>query len=330
MDKALKKAGIEEKYFHTGEVILNYVAGPPNGMPLVFIPGQGVTWEEYTLILPELAGRFQVFAVTLRGHGKSSWTPGRYTFNQLGKDLTEFLREAVGKPAIVAGNSSGGVLTAWLAANSAEWVKAIVLEDPPFFRCDWPNIKGAWVYDMFLGLSRMAVAGGGGYPRFFGEELARLAGSAKGVMGAKLPPRPVMKMIAWRMAVQQALWPGSPIDLKILPRRARILIKGNSQFDGNFSRAFIEGTMGEGFDHAATLARIKQPVLFLHANWFMHQGRLMGALDDDDVARVQSLVKGPWKYVCMNCGHAIALEAPHEEARHMMSWMDELETHSWK
>ena len=138
---------------------MNYVAGPPNGTPLVFIPGQTVTWEEYTLIMPKLADRFQVFAVTVRGHGKSSWTPGKYTFNQLGKDMTAFLKGAVGKPAIVAGNSSGGVLTSWLAANSPEWVKAIVLEDPPLFRCDWPNIKDTWVFDMFLGLSRMAVAG---------------------------------------------------------------------------------------------------------------------------------------------------------------------------
>ncbi len=82
MDKALKKAGIEESYFHTGEVILNYVSGPANGQPLVFIPGQSVTWEEYTLLLPKLADQFQVYAVSLRGHGESSWTPGKYTYNQ--------------------------------------------------------------------------------------------------------------------------------------------------------------------------------------------------------------------------------------------------------
>jgi hypothetical protein len=34
-------------------------------------------------------------------------------------------------------------------------------------------------------------------------------------------------------------------------------------------RAFVEGTAGEGFDHSETLTRIQQPVLFLHANFFM-------------------------------------------------------------
>lgn len=323
MDKALKKAGVEEKYFHTGEVIMNYVSGPPNGTPLVFIPGQTVTWEEYTLIIPKLADRFQVFAVTLRGHGKSSWTPGKYTFNQLGQDMTEFLKRAVKKPAIVAGNSSGGVLASWLAANSPEWVKAIILEDPPLFRCEWPAIKDTLVYDMFLGLSRMAVAGGGGYSRFFLEEIMRRAEDSKGVVNLKVPPKPIQKIIAWWIAAKQAFSPGSPIDFKILPLPARILTRGSSQFDGNFSRAFVEGTAGEGFDHATTLAKITQPILFLHANWFMHQGRFMGALDDNDVARVKTLVKGPWKYVRMNCGHAIALEAPVEEAKEILSWVDE-------
>jgi hypothetical protein len=34
---ALKKAGIEEKYIDTGEVKLNYVVGPVNGPPGVFM-----------------------------------------------------------------------------------------------------------------------------------------------------------------------------------------------------------------------------------------------------------------------------------------------------
>ena len=100
-------------------------------------------------------------------------------------------------------------------------------------------------------------------------------------------------------------------------------MKGISQFDGNFSRAFVEGTAGEGFDHAETLARITQPVLFLHAKWFMHEGRLMGALDDNDVARAQSLVKGPWKYVRLDCAHAMALDVPDKEAKEILSWVNE-------
>ncbi len=320
MHKTLKKVGITEAYFHTGEIIMNYVVGPDNGIPLVFIPGQSATWEEYTLIMPMLVDRFQVYAVTLRGHGKSSWTPGKYTFNQLGADMTAFLKEVVGRPAIVVGNSSGGVLTSWLAAYAPEYVRAIVLEDPPLFRCDWPNIKTTWVFDMFLGLSKMAVQGGGGYAGFFANSM-EMNRNAAGVV--KTAPKAIMKLMKFWMVMHQTFAPGKPLELKILPPQPRIMIKSISQFDGNFSRAFVEGTAGEGFDHAETLARITQPVLFLHAKWFMHEGRLMGALDDDDVARVQSLVKGSWKYVHLDCAHAIALDVPEREAKEILSWADE-------
>jgi pimeloyl-ACP methyl ester carboxylesterase len=136
----------------------------------------------------------------------------------------------------------------------------------------------------------------------------------------KMAPKPMMKLLSSWMALHQAFSPGSPLDLKMLPPEPRIIIKGISQFDGNFSRAFVEGTAGEGFDHAGTLARIRQPVLFLHAKWFMHQGRLVGALDDKDVAHVQSLVRGPWKYVRLDCAHAIALDVPEREAREILAW----------
>ncbi|MDR2535759.1 MAG: alpha/beta hydrolase [Treponema sp.] len=323
MYKVLKKAGFEEKFFHTGEVIMNYVVGPDNGIPLVFIPGQAMTWEEYVLIMPKLVNKFQVYAVSVRGHGKSSWTPGKYTFNQLGQDMTAFINGVIGKPAIIAGNSSGGVLTSWLAANSSDLVKAIILEDPPLFRCEWPAIKNTVVYDMFLGYSKMAVAGGGGYAGFLRESVDKMANIEKGIMDMKMPPKSIMKIFTWIIAMKQAFSPGSPVDIRILPLPARIFIKSNSQFDGNFSRAFTEGTMGMDFDHAQTLSKIIQPVLFLHSNWVMHNGRLLGALDDNDVERIKTLVKGPWKYVKMECGHAIAMEKPTEEANIIINWADE-------
>lgn len=320
MYKAMVKAGIKELDFHTGDVILNYVAGPENGPPLVFIPAQTATWEEYYLIMPMLADRFQVFAVTLRGHGKSSWTPGRYTFNQLGADMTAFLRDVVRRPAIVVGNSSGGVLAAWLAANAPEHVKAIVLEDPPLFRCDYPNIKKTIVYEGFLDLSKMAVANSGGYAALIAN--ARpipIDASGKTLVMPKLARKVASFILAWH----QTFSPGTPLDLKLLPPIARLMIKGLTQFDGHFSRAFVEGTMGEGFDHAETLGRITQPVLFLHAKWFMYEGRLAGALDDDDVARVRSLVKGAWKYVRMDCSHVIALDVPRREAEEISTWVSD-------
>lgn len=296
MNKTFKKAGITEKYFDTGKVKLNYVVGPPNGKPIVFIPGQGASWKEYSLLLPKLAQRFQVFALSLRGHGNSSKTPDHYTFNILGEDMTAFLRKIVGEPAIVGGNSLGGVLAIWLAANSPEWIKGVVCEDPPLFTCEYPLIKKTWVYEIFKLTSTPKKD----------RSLIRLLRDIK-----KIFPKEVRKHSS-----------------QVMGRKSFSILKG-TDFDPTFSKAFVNGTAGEGFDHATALATIEQPILFLHARWFLIEGRILGALSDAEVDRVKDLVRGSLKYVKMNCGHAIPFEKPDEESKLIIDWVDE-NLSNWK
>jgi pimeloyl-ACP methyl ester carboxylesterase len=322
--KAMAAAGIIEKFFHTGEFRLNYVVGPANGRPIVFLPAQGMTWEEYVLLLPLLAPDYQVFALSLPGHGKSSWTPGKYTFDQLGVAVSAFLREVVGRPAIVGGNSSGGVLTMWLAANAPELVTASVIEDAPFFRAEWPTIKTQVVYDVFLGLAQTAIPGSGGFPRFFLDTLVPMAKELDTMADMTVPPKPVLRLAAAWMTLHQSLRPGTPVDLPFLPTPMRILLRCFSHFDGNFSRAFVDGTAGVGFDHATALARVTQPMLFLHANWSMSGDRLVGALTDDDVERVKSLVPAKFDYVRVPSGHFIALEQPELENAEIRRFLAQL------
>ena len=82
--------GFTEKQWNTGEVILNYVEGPDHGVPLLLIPAQTESWQGYKLVMPELAENFHVFCVDVRGHGKSSRTPGHYSYNICGNDLHFF------------------------------------------------------------------------------------------------------------------------------------------------------------------------------------------------------------------------------------------------
>src|SRR5512141_1548514 len=112
--------GFKELRFTTGEVTLNYVVGPDKGLPLLLIPGQMESWQGYKCVLPELSKTFQVFVPDLRGHGKSTWTPGRYSYNICGNDLQCFIQQVIHRPTLVAGLSSGGVLAIWLAAYAPE------------------------------------------------------------------------------------------------------------------------------------------------------------------------------------------------------------------
>src|SRR4030095_11092413 len=105
-----------ERTFDTGEVSMNYaVAGSAEKPALLLIPGQTESWWGYEQAMPLLAEHFQAFAIDLRGQGRSSRTPGRYTLDNLGNDLVRFLDGAIGRPAIVSGLSSGGVLAGWLS-----------------------------------------------------------------------------------------------------------------------------------------------------------------------------------------------------------------------
>lgn len=72
----------QEQIADLGEVRMNYVTTGAFDLPaLLLIPAQTDSWWSYEEGLPLLAGHFQVFAVDLRGQGRSTWTPGRYTLD---------------------------------------------------------------------------------------------------------------------------------------------------------------------------------------------------------------------------------------------------------
>jgi len=57
--------------------------------------------------------------VDLRGQGRSTWTPGRYTIDNMGNDLARFISGRIGRPVTVAGNSSRSLPAAAPAAGPA-------------------------------------------------------------------------------------------------------------------------------------------------------------------------------------------------------------------
>src|SRR6476646_9377125 len=126
---------IPEQLVDLGEIEMNYATVGDAGSPaLLLIPGQTESWWGYEAAMPRLAEHFEVFAVDLRGQGRSTRTPGRYTLDNMGNDLVRFIDVVIGRPTIVSGLSSGGVLSAWLSAYAkAGQVVAAHYEDPPLF-----------------------------------------------------------------------------------------------------------------------------------------------------------------------------------------------------
>jgi len=106
---------------HAGEVRIIMFVGPANGRPIVFIPAQGMTWENTFFFLPDCwpptfrSSRYhcQVMEVVVDAR--------EIHFRSARVAVSEFLREVVGRPAIVGGNSSAEFLAMWLAANVLSW-----------------------------------------------------------------------------------------------------------------------------------------------------------------------------------------------------------------
>ncbi|HEY5164080.1 MAG TPA: alpha/beta hydrolase [Terriglobales bacterium] len=124
---------LHEQSFNAGPVAINYVCSAESGPPLVLLHGITNRWEIFLSLMPYFTQRWRVFALDLRGHGKSGHVPGGYVGEQISADVIRFLEQKVGEPAVLYGHSLGGLITTYIASHRPELVRAIALGDSPFF-----------------------------------------------------------------------------------------------------------------------------------------------------------------------------------------------------
>ncbi|TFG35418.1 MAG: alpha/beta hydrolase [Parcubacteria group bacterium] len=299
---------MKEYFFDADGVKLNYVKGPNNGPALVLLPGQSTTWQSYEPVFEGLSKSFQVYSLSIRGHGKSDWTTGDYNFNSIGKDLTLFLKKVVKRPAILAGNSSGGLISLWLGVNRPELANGVVLEDAPLFSADWPQIKKEFVYEVLSKTAKyLGREGGADYLGFF-NSIRRPLPNGK----TKTLPEWLSKVLAWLVYNRERKL--GKIILTILPRTLRMLVYILPTFDPDFSRAWVDGRIYKGLDHEKALKKIKAPLLIIHANWFRTEKGLIGAMDDNDAKKARRLAPHA-KYIQMKTQHVTHSGKPKEFIR---------------
>lgn len=264
--------------------------GPANGEPLVLIPAQMGTWQSYAGVAASLSVDFEVFLVDVPGHGSSSWLTGQYSWSAVGERLAELLGRVVRRPAIVAGNSSGGILALWLAAERPELVSGIVLEDAPVFSVEWPRFRDRdrFVYQGLVRAYQVLSQPNRRLADYFrGAELPLSAKRVK-----RVPDWVIERIIDPGVRRWESRHPGEPsgFDAWWAPSSFGELFRALSMFDPDFSLAFIDGRMYGDFRHADALSAVKQPMLLMHGRWLrLEPYGLVGALDDEDVRRVCEL-----------------------------------------
>jgi pimeloyl-ACP methyl ester carboxylesterase len=245
----------EEHLADLGEVQMNYATVGDDSKPaLLLIPGQTESWWGYEQALPLLAAHFNAHAVDLRGQGRSSRTPGRYTLDNMGNDLVRFIDVVIGRPAFVSGLSSGGVLSAWLSAYAkAGQIIGAHYEDPPLYSSEVAPATGQGIRQGVGASFRL-------WSTYLGDQWS--IGDWDGLRAAAPDILP-----AWMQALFSP--PEEP------PQNLK-------EYDPEWGRAFWTGTVAASCDHERMLRSVKVPVLFTHHFRRVDDatGSLMGALSD--------------------------------------------------
>lgn len=217
-----------EKFFDTGKVKINYLDyGSSSAEPLVMLHGGAWCWQEYLSLIPGLSRRWHVYALDLRGNGRSGWVPGHYRLEDFTDDAVAFVRK-LDKPAVLVGHSLGGAVALMAAARYPENVKALIIEDTPPTLDNYKRIveSGREMFGVWLELKRAAHS-----ERELAVALAERYGNYPGVTSQ------------WLLYFAQCLWQLDPTYFDSLVY----------DFDG----------FAKGYDYGQILGRITCPVLFI-------------------------------------------------------------------
>ncbi|MEL7355871.1 MAG: alpha/beta fold hydrolase [Cyanobacteria bacterium J06560_6] len=107
-------AGYRVHYTHVGEAARSQ---HPERPPLLLIHGFGASTDHWRKNAEGLKADFEVYALDLIGFGRSSKPSSGYS-PQLWRDqIDTFIRDVIGRPSVVAGNSIGGYSSLYTGAT---------------------------------------------------------------------------------------------------------------------------------------------------------------------------------------------------------------------
>ena len=273
------KHAYEEHSVNLGEVVMNYVvSGSATSPALLLIPGQTESWWGFEKAIALLSKDFQVYAVDLRGQGRTTWTPRRYTLDNMGNDLVRFIALVIKRPVITSGCSSGGVLSAWLSAFAMPGqVRGAHYEDPPLFSSETDPLYGQSIRQTTVSASFQA------FSKFLGDQWS--IGDWKGLVASRA-------VAARPSSCGQNRGPQGGNPLLAAGAGGLEPPQMLKEYDPEWGRAFLEGTVGQSCPHERMLAQVKVPVLFTHHARAIDPatGQLSGALSDLQATKVKEIV----------------------------------------
>ncbi|WP_338038161.1 alpha/beta fold hydrolase [Neosynechococcus sphagnicola] len=128
--------GFSIRYQSAGDAGKAASPDPLSRAALVLIHGFGASSDHWRHNLPVLGQTYRVYALDLIGFGLSAKPqPGsrgitdqmEYTFEAWGEQVIDFLREVVGTPAFLIGNSIGCIVALQATVIAPSWVLGVAM-----------------------------------------------------------------------------------------------------------------------------------------------------------------------------------------------------------
>jgi pimeloyl-ACP methyl ester carboxylesterase len=270
--------------------------GPATGPAVVLVHGLGGSHLNWDLFAPLLTGHARVWALDLPGFGRSE--PGERTASVSANAATlqRFLGEVVGEPAVLIGNSMGGMLSILATGERPEAVTGLVLLDPAV-----PGPRRA--VDPLVALMFLIYA-----VPFLGERFLRV--------------RRTRSTDVARVREMLVLCGIDPDDVppEVIDRSVTLL-EEREDVEG-MDRAFLVAARSllrllvDPRRYRTAMASIEVPVLLVHGD----RDRLVPVAAARDIARRHPA----WRYLELpDVGHVPQLQVPERLAADVLAWLDE-------
>lgn len=268
--------------------------GPENGPTIVCVHGLGGSHLNWLAIAPSLAGHARVLTLDLVGHGLTPAHGRTADIEGHQRLLNGFLHQVVVGPAILIGNSMGGLVSVLQAAEEPDTVAGLVLIDPALPTAQWGRFDPRVLTGMILG----AVPGLG---ELFVSQRRRFLSPQQSVHRAlavccvepsRVPPDVVAALVQLSMTLDREAH-----DVAYLASArslARMLLR---------PKVFTHKLVG-----------VHHPTLLLHGD----SDRLVPLAS----ARELSRIKPEWEFcIAEQVGHVPMLEVPVWTLEKIMRWL---------
>jgi len=270
--------------------------GPADGPLLVCIHGLGGSLVNWAALAPRLTGHARVVAVDLAGFGRTR-TAGRSTSVTSNQHLlNRFLTEVLGSPAILVGNSMGGLIATLQATLHPESVTGVVLINPAL-----PSAVGARPDPVVTAMLAMYSV------RPVGRAALRLRRRRRSPAAAAME------------TLRLCCFDTDRVPTTVLEQH--LALAGDRTWCDEADDAVLDatrsmvGALVRRRRHAAMLAGLEGPVLLLHGA----KDRLVPLAS----ARAVAGANPTWTFeVAEDVGHVPQLEAPAWTAGHILDWLE--------